>query len=226
MITATNESSPSGEEAPGRGLIARTPSAGSNPYRAAPSSQCNCLGPGETIILKRGVGHRWWNAAATELRCTGWATPPNNLEYFLTALFDSMKRSGRQRPGFFDAAFLLTRYRSEIHMLDIPAVVQKGGVSSSFGRGDPSREVRQIQRRARAGPGNTRRFSSFNASGLTAHAMQRSVTAQSGGRVAFLRIASARNEVRPSPCLSMLCLSRSSLSYIEASPRCIPWLHG
>jgi hypothetical protein len=82
-------------------------------------------GPGETIVLKQGVGHRWWNAGTTELRCTGWATPPNNLEYFLTALFDSMKRSGRKRPGFFDAAFLLTRYRSEIRMLDIPAVVQK-----------------------------------------------------------------------------------------------------
>ena len=36
-----------------------------------------------------------------------------------------MKRSGQKRPGFFDAAFLLTRYRSEIRMLDIPAVVQK-----------------------------------------------------------------------------------------------------
>ena len=76
-------------------------------------------GPGETVILKRGVGHRWWNAGTTELRCTGWATPPNNLEYFLTALFDSTKRSGRKRPGFFDAAFLLMRYRSEIRMLDI-----------------------------------------------------------------------------------------------------------
>jgi uncharacterized cupin superfamily protein len=81
--------------------------------------------PGETIIFKRGIGHRWWNAGTTELRCTGWATPPDNLEYFLTALFDSMKRSGRKRPGFFDAAFLLTRYRSEIRMLNIPVVVQK-----------------------------------------------------------------------------------------------------
>lgn len=80
---------------------------------------------GETILLPRGVGHRWWNAGTTELRCTGWATPSNNLEYFLAALFASMKRSGGKRPGFFDAAFLLTRYRSEIRMLDIPAVVQK-----------------------------------------------------------------------------------------------------
>ena len=80
---------------------------------------------GETIILKRGVGHRWWNAGTTELRCTGWATTPNNLEYLLAARFDSMKRSGRRSPGFFDAAFLLTRYQSEISMLEVPAVVQK-----------------------------------------------------------------------------------------------------
>ena len=104
----------------------------------------NHAGPGETIVLKQGVGHRWWNAGTTELRCTGWATPPNNLEYFLTALFDSVKRSGRKRPGFFDAAFLLTRYRSEIRMLDIPAVVQKVA-SSSSGRWDSSREVRQFK---------------------------------------------------------------------------------
>jgi len=43
--------------------------------------------------------------------------PPNNIEYFLTALFDSMKRSGRKRPGLYDAAFLLTRYR--IRWLDV-----------------------------------------------------------------------------------------------------------
>jgi hypothetical protein len=35
-----------------------------------------------------------------------------------------MKRVGKKRPDFFDAAFLLTRYRSEIGMLDIPAIVQ------------------------------------------------------------------------------------------------------
>ena len=81
-------------------------------------------GPGETMVFAAGVGHRWWNAGTTELRCTGWVKPPHNVEYFLSALFDSMKRSGRNRPDFFDAAFLLTRYRSEMGMLEIPAVVQ------------------------------------------------------------------------------------------------------
>jgi quercetin dioxygenase-like cupin family protein len=82
-------------------------------------------GPGESAIFAPGVGHRWWNAGTTELRCTGWVKPPHNVEYFLTALFESMKRSGAKRPGLFDAAFLLTRYRSEMGMLEIPAVVQR-----------------------------------------------------------------------------------------------------
>lgn len=82
-------------------------------------------GPGETVVFAPGVGHRWWNAGTTELSLTGWAKPPHNVEYFLSALFDSTKRSGRHRPGLFDAAFLLTRYRSEMGMLAIPAVVQK-----------------------------------------------------------------------------------------------------
>jgi quercetin dioxygenase-like cupin family protein len=82
-------------------------------------------GPGETVFLKRGIGHRWWNAGPTELRCTGWARPVHNIEYFLTSIFDSSKQAGGVRPGIFDAAFLTTRYRSEIQMLDIPAVVQK-----------------------------------------------------------------------------------------------------
>lgn len=82
-------------------------------------------GPGETVIFAPGIGHRWWNAGTSDLSCTGWAKPPENVEYILTALFDSMKRRGRTRPDFFDAAFLLSRYRLEMVMLEIPAVVQK-----------------------------------------------------------------------------------------------------
>lgn len=89
-----------------------------------PGEPPRLAGPGETAIFAPGVGHRWWNAGTTELHCTGWAKPAHNVEYFLTALFDSMKRAGRQRPDFFDAAFLLTRYRTEVRMLEIPAVVQ------------------------------------------------------------------------------------------------------
>jgi hypothetical protein len=80
---------------------------------------------GESVVFAPGVAHRWWNAGTTELHATGWMAPPLNGRYFLTALFDSMKRSGGKRPGLFDVAFLLTRYRSEFAMLEIPAAVQR-----------------------------------------------------------------------------------------------------
>ena len=37
----------------------------------------------------------------------------------------STARSGGKRPGLFDVAFLITRYRSEFAMLEIPAAVQR-----------------------------------------------------------------------------------------------------
>jgi hypothetical protein len=36
-----------------------------------------------------------------------------------------MKATGKNRPGIFDAAFLITKYRSEFAMLAIPAPVQR-----------------------------------------------------------------------------------------------------
>ena len=81
-------------------------------------------GPGELRVFAPGVPHKWWNAGDSELRTTGWAQPPHNLEFFLSALFASMKANGGGRPGLFDAAFLMTRYRSEHAMLELPAPVR------------------------------------------------------------------------------------------------------
>ena len=50
---------------------------------------------------------------------------PVNLEYFLTQVFASTRANGGKRPRLFDAAFLLSRYRSEFGMADIPAPVQR-----------------------------------------------------------------------------------------------------
>ena len=79
---------------------------------------------GETVVFKPGEVHKFWNAGEGELRCTGYAQPPDNLEYFLTQIYDSMRRSGGKRPNPFDAAFLSRRYRSEFGMAEIPAPVQ------------------------------------------------------------------------------------------------------
>ena len=82
-------------------------------------------GPGETVAFAPGEPHRFWNAGDGELRCTGHIEPADNVEYVLTAIFESAKRTGRGRPDVFDAAFLMTRYRSEYAMLEIPRMVQR-----------------------------------------------------------------------------------------------------
>jgi quercetin dioxygenase-like cupin family protein len=80
-------------------------------------------GPGGTVTFARGQMHRFWNAGDGVLRCSGWASPPGNVEYLLTEAFASMRRSGG-RPNPFDAAYLLGRYRTEFAQGDIPAPVR------------------------------------------------------------------------------------------------------
>jgi quercetin dioxygenase-like cupin family protein len=80
-------------------------------------------GAGETVTFAAGQMHRFWNAGEGVLRCSGYVSPPGNLEYLLTEVFASMRRGGG-RPNPLDAAYLLDRYRSEITQGDIPAPVR------------------------------------------------------------------------------------------------------
>jgi len=82
-------------------------------------------GPGETVVFRPGEAHRFWNAGEGDLRCTGYVEPADNVEYYLTAIYDSMRRSGGARPDPFDAALLTRRYRSEFAMVEVPAAVQR-----------------------------------------------------------------------------------------------------
>ena len=81
--------------------------------------------PGELVVWPAGTPHKWWNAGNIELRMTGWCRPPGNIEFFLGSLFASTSAHGGTRPGLFDAAFLMTRYRTEYAMLDLPRVVRR-----------------------------------------------------------------------------------------------------
>jgi quercetin dioxygenase-like cupin family protein len=82
-------------------------------------------GPGDTVVFKPGEAHKFWNPGPDDLRCTGYVEPADNVEYFLTEIYASTKRSGGARPDPFDAAFLVTRYRDEFAMVEIPAAVQR-----------------------------------------------------------------------------------------------------
>lgn len=82
-------------------------------------------GPGETVVFAPGEAHRFWNAGTGELATSSWVEPADNAEYLLTELFESTRRNGGRGPDPFDAAFLMTRYRREFAMREIPAALQR-----------------------------------------------------------------------------------------------------
>lgn len=51
--------------------------------------------------------------------------PSNNYEYFIRHIYQSANENNDDKPSPFDAAFLLTKYRSEMDMLVIPKFVKK-----------------------------------------------------------------------------------------------------
>ena len=79
--------------------------------------------PGESIMIKAGIPHKFWNPGNDILMCKSYLTPPDNFLYFITELYKSIN-ANKGKPAMFDAAFLLTRYKSEFAMLEIPSVVQ------------------------------------------------------------------------------------------------------
>ena len=82
-------------------------------------------GEGETVLFKRGVPHRFWNAGEEVLHCKGWIKPANTIVFFLTSVFAAQNKTGSERPEAFDGAYLLKRYASEYDMADMPRFVKK-----------------------------------------------------------------------------------------------------
>jgi mannose-6-phosphate isomerase-like protein (cupin superfamily) len=83
------------------------------------------FGEGATVTFEAGDPHRFWNAGTDPLVCKGYIRPAHNIEYFLSEIYKSTKANGGKGPSRFDAAWLLTKYRSEFDMLVIPPFVKK-----------------------------------------------------------------------------------------------------
>ncbi len=90
-----------------------------------PGQEPEYFGEGATVTFEAGDPHRFWNAGNEPLICKGWVKPAHNIEYFLTEIYKSTKANGGKQPSQFDAAWLLTRYKSEFDMLVIPGFVKK-----------------------------------------------------------------------------------------------------
>ncbi len=82
-------------------------------------------GEGETVLFKRGVPHRFWNAGQEVLHCKGWLKPANTIVFFLSSIYAAQNKSGNAEPEKFDGAYLMTRYASEYDLPEIPTFVKK-----------------------------------------------------------------------------------------------------
>lgn len=80
---------------------------------------------GETVLFKRGVPHRFWNAGSETLQCKGWIKPAHTIVFYLSAVYAAQLKSGKEQPDAFDAAYLLTRYSKEYDMPELPGLVRK-----------------------------------------------------------------------------------------------------
>ena len=102
-------------------------------------------GIGETIVFKRGVPHRFWNAGQDVLNCYGWIKPANNIVFYLTALYNAMNESGTERPEQFDAAYLFYRYRNEFDVPELPKFVKSVIIPATYGIGKLTGRYRKFK---------------------------------------------------------------------------------
>ncbi len=82
-------------------------------------------GEGDTVLFERGTPHRFWNAGDDVLNCTGWVKPANTIVFYLSAIYAAQNKSGKPQPEKFDGAYLLTRYRAEYDLPELPGFVKK-----------------------------------------------------------------------------------------------------
>ena len=82
-------------------------------------------GPGESVLFKKGIPHRFWNDGDDILHCIGYVKPANTLVFYLSSIYAAQNKTNSAVPEKFDSAYLLTRYASEYDLDEIPVFVKK-----------------------------------------------------------------------------------------------------
>ena len=80
---------------------------------------------GKEYIFEAGVPHQFWNTGKEQNHYSGHLKPSCNWEYIIEHIYKSANNANDVKPSAFDAAYLLTKYKSEIDLLVIPKPVKK-----------------------------------------------------------------------------------------------------
>lgn len=79
---------------------------------------------GESVLLPKGVPHRWWNEGNEPLAFEGFTRPAVDLDRYLQAVFEVMNAGPPNRPPLFYMAHVALRHRRTQTVLIIPPAVQ------------------------------------------------------------------------------------------------------
>ncbi|MBR9918582.1 cupin domain-containing protein [bacterium] len=80
---------------------------------------------GKEYFFEAGQPHVFWNTGTEQNHYSGHLKPACNWEYIIEHVYASANEAKDVKPGPFDAAYLLTKYKSEIDLLVIPKPVKK-----------------------------------------------------------------------------------------------------
>lgn len=90
------------------------------------------LSPGQGATFLRNQPHKFWNSGDKELVVSCWVKPANNVIFYLSTLYEATAGQNRPDPNPFDGAYLITRYRSEYDIIEMPAFVKKVIVPATY----------------------------------------------------------------------------------------------
>lgn len=80
--------------------------------------------PGQTVLFPKKTPHKFWAEGKEDLCLHGRIQPADNVVFFLATLYDAQNKSGKAAPDPFTGAYLLTRYKKEYDMPEIPKFVK------------------------------------------------------------------------------------------------------
>lgn len=80
---------------------------------------------GKEYVFEPGKPHQFWNIGTEQNHYSGYLSPSCNWEYIIENVYRSANEANDVKPSPFDAAFLLTKYKSEIDLLVIPTPVKR-----------------------------------------------------------------------------------------------------
>jgi len=90
-------------------------------------SQPRTAGPGDLVVIPRGISHTWWNAGPDTLRMVGRLEPAGRWQTFMETVYGLIrdgKVNARGIPAPLQMAVLAWEFRNDVVFTAIPAPIR------------------------------------------------------------------------------------------------------